>query len=209
MTLPLFITPQNKHQIGLFLFALALLLYLPTNHFHFYPPQLLPMMWIDLHTPFLPGSLWIYISEYGFFISVYLTCKDLINLNKYFYSFLVLQIVSGILFLAWPTTYPRNLFPLPSDLDPITALIFTVLRATDSPANCCPSLHVSSVYLSSFIFLDDQRAKFPFFFLWGTAIAISTLTTKQHYVMDVVCGFLLATVIYWVFHRRVSYQASR
>ena len=207
-TLPLFMTEENKYPIGFILFVVAIGLYLPANHFHFLQPKLLPMLWIDSAIPFLPNTVWIYISEYFFFIIVYLTCKDLMNLNKYFYSFLTLQSVSVIIFWIWPTTYPRNLYPLPTDLNPFTYTVFNSLRMTDTPANCCPSLHVSSVYLSIFIFLNDQKEKFPFFCIWGTAIAISTLTTKQHYLIDVFSGFLMALLTHWVFHKFVSYRSS-
>ena len=207
-SLPIFMTEENKHRVGLFLAAAAIILYLPANHFHFFPPQLLPLSWFDSVVPFLPYSVWVYVSEYAYFVAVYVSCKDMVNLNKYFYSFLGLQIVSVAIFLAWPTTYPREQFPLPAQLEAVTHFVFQVLRVTDTPANCCPSLHVSSVYLSSFLFLDNQRNKFPFFFLWGTAIAISTLTTKQHYLVDVVSGFLMAVLTHGIFHRYVRYRPS-
>jgi membrane-associated phospholipid phosphatase len=206
-SLPTFITAQNKYTVGIYLFIFSVVVYLPANHFHFFTPELLPLLWIDRAIPFFPYSVWIYISEYIFFITVYLTCRDLKNLNKYFYSFVVLQSVSVVIFWVWPTTYPRELFELSAnDLDWVTFNVFTQLRQLDTPANCCPSLHVSSVYLSSFIFLDDQRKKFPFFFSWGTAIALSTLTTKQHYLVDVVSGLMMAITFYWIFHRYVSYR---
>jgi membrane-associated phospholipid phosphatase len=191
--------------MGLLLGVLASILYLPTNHFHLFTPQLLPFSWFDRLIPFLPRTVWIYISEYVFFIAVYFTCRDIVNLNKYFYSFLTLQTISVVIFCLWPTTYPRDLFPLPEDLDVLTHFAFSSLRHWDTPASCCPSLHVSSVYLSAFIFLDDQKRKFPFFFIWGTAIALSTLTTKQHYLVDVALGFLMAVASYWFFHKAVQY----
>lgn len=207
-SLPIFMTKENKSVMGVWLAFANLFLYLFSNHFHFFTPQLLPLSTWDNQIPFVPHTVWIYMSEYVFFIVVYITCKDLMNLNKYFYSFLFLQIISVIIFLAWPTTYPRDLFPLTQDLDSLTYFAFSNLRITDTPANCCPSLHVSSVYLSVFIFLDDQRKKFPFFFLWGTAIALSTLTTKQHYIIDVVTGFMMAVSVYWIFHRYISYRTA-
>lgn len=207
-SLPIFMTKENKYSIGFMLAVVAVLMYLASNHYHFFTPQLLPMYWIDTVVPFLPNSVWIYISEYVFFAVVYVTCKDMVNLNKYFYSFLVLQLTSVLIFFVWPTTYPRELFPLPDDLNAFTYYAFSTLRMTDTPANCCPSLHVSSVYLSAFIFLDDQRKKFPFFFIWGTAIALSTLTTKQHYLIDVVMGFLMAVSTYWIFHKYISYRPA-
>lgn len=199
--LPLFITRKNKYPVGFALATFAAALYLTSNHFHIIEPKYLEFSWIDRVVPFLPYSVWVYISEYLFFLAVYITCKDMVNLNKYFYSFLVLQSTSVLIFWLWPTTYPRDLFPVPPDIDPITQWVFHALRTTDTPANCCPSLHVSSVYLSSFIFLDDQKKKFPFFFLWGTAIAFSTLTTKQHYLIDVSSGFIMAIIAYWIFHK--------
>jgi membrane-associated phospholipid phosphatase len=204
--LPIFVTRLNKYRVGWGLFVFAVILYLTSNHYHFIPPQFLPITELDAVIPFVPLTVWIYISEYLFFAAVYIVCKDMFNLNKYIYSFLFLQVVSVLIFWVWPTTYPRDQFPLPDSLDPITYYVFNALRTTDTPANCCPSLHVSSVYLSSFIFLDDQRSKFPFFFLWGTAIAFSTLTTKQHYIVDVITGFLMAVMTYWIFHRWVKYR---
>jgi membrane-associated phospholipid phosphatase len=65
--------------------------------------------------------------------------------------------------------------------------------------------HRGSTGLSPFF---RKRDKFPFFFVWATAIALSTLTTKQHYAVDVVAGFGLAVVFYWLFHRRFCYRTT-
>ena len=206
--LPVFMRGENKTRVGFFLATVATLLYVGSNRFHLYPPRLLPLWWVDQAVPFIPLSVWVYISEYLFFPVVYFTCKDLVNLNKYFYSFLFLQILSVLIFIIWPTTYPRDLFPLMGQMDSATYFVFNALRTADTAANCCPSLHVSSVFLSVFIFLDDQRSKFPFFFVWGSLIAASTMTTKQHYMVDVLTGFLMALGTYWIFHRYVSYRKT-
>lgn len=205
-TLPLFIHSSNKYLMGFCLTVLAAFLYLSTNHIHLFAPQLLPMTWIDRATPFIPQTVFIYLSEYLLFFMVFLFCRERENMNRYAYAFLSLQTTSVVIFTFWPTTYPRELFPLPQDLDQLTWLVFGSLRDTDTPASCCPSLHVSSVYLSSFMFLSEQRRKFPFFFLWATAIAVTTLTTKQHYLVDVVTGFLMSVIFYWIFKNLVTYR---
>jgi membrane-associated phospholipid phosphatase len=207
--LPLFLTRRSKFPMGALMFGLAVALYLPVNHFPAFEPQLLPLSWADRAVPFLPNSVWIYLSEWIFFIVVYALARDLNNTNKYIYSFLGLQLLSVAIFWVWPTTYPRGGFPLPDDLNALTYYAFSNLRTIDTPGNCCPSLHVSSCYLSSFIFLDEQRGKFPFFFIWATLIALSTLTTKQHYVIDLVTGLLLALICYWFFHRYVDYRRPK
>jgi membrane-associated phospholipid phosphatase len=205
-TLPLFINQENKYFAGIFLSIIAAFLYLTSNHIHIITPQQLPMGWIDNIVPFLPYTIWIYLSEYVLFIVIYVGCRDLTTLNKYFYSFLFLQSLSVAVFWIWPTTYPRELFPLPTDLDPVSYFIFNSVRQTDSAANCCPSLHISCVYLSVFIFLEEQRKKFPFFFIWGTCIAVSTLTTKQHYWIDVIAGLIMAIFAYRIFHSFIAYK---
>ena len=206
--LPIFLTQRNKYFFSILWVGIGLSLYEISNHFPIFAPQLLPMTSWDKAIPFLPHTVWIYTSEMFLFFSVYILSKDLVNANKYLYSFLALQIVSVGIFMAWPTTYPRELYPLSADLDSWTAHIFGNLRGIDAPSNCLPSLHVSSVYLSSFVYLDEQKKKFPFFFGWATAIALSTLTTKQHYIIDVVAGFGMALLMYLIFHRYVRYQAK-
>ena len=206
LVLPIFLTQTNKYLFSLLWVVIGFGLYEISNHYPIFTPQMLPMTTWDKMIPFWPHTVWVYTSEMFLFFSVYILSKDLVNANKYLYSFLALQIVSVSIFLIWPTTYPRELYPLPIDLDPWTNHIFSNLRGVDAPSNCLPSLHVSSCYLSAFVYLDEQKKKFPFFFLWATAIALSTLTTKQHYIVDVVAGFLIALTMYLIFHRCVKYQ---
>lgn len=206
--IPLFLTRENKYPVGWAMYAFAAGLYLISNHFHLFEPQMLPMTWIDRALPFMPNTIWIYLSEILLFATTYILSRDHVNLNKYVCSFIALQIVSVGIFAAWPTTFPRAQFPLPEDVNSLTYYAFHALRQADSPANCSPSLHVSGVYLSSFIFLDEQPRKFPFFFVWATAIALSTMTTKQHYFIDITTGFVMAVIVFWTFHRYASYKTA-
>jgi membrane-associated phospholipid phosphatase len=205
LKLPIFMSLETKYSFGSAMFAFAAAFYLITNHFHLSPPRELPLTWIDQATPFMPITLWIYLSDYVFFGAAYIAARDALNLNKYVYAFIALQIVSCLIFWFWPTTYPRGMFPIPESTDAITHYVFESFRQTDTPANCCPSLHVSCAYLTAFIFLHERRKLFVPFLAWATAIAISTLTTKQHYLADVVSGFGLALILYWVFFRWASY----
>lgn len=212
-SLPILIRDHNKWRQGFLLAVVTTFLYTTSNHFPIFKPQLLTMNWLDRNIPFIPYTVWIYGSECLFIFLTYFYCKNEENLNRYAYSFLTQQVFSVIIFWLWPTLYPRELFPLPETLDSLTHSAFYTLRIIDSPANCCPSLHVSSVYLCAFMFLHEQRKKFPLFFGWATAISLSTLTTKQHYVIDVATGVLTSILFFWIFSNRVRYlsgaQANR
>ncbi len=207
--LPLFMNERNKAAVGVAVFAFAMGIYLLCNRFHFFPPRALPLTWVDRNAPFLPLTFWVYNSEYVFFLALYAAASNLRNLNKFVYSIIAIEVVSCLIFVLWPTAYPRELFPLPASLDPVTAWGFTLMRGIDTPASCCPSLHVSAVYLASFIFRDEKRRLFPWFLAWATTITISTMTTKQHYFLDVLSGFALAMAFYWFFHRKARYSPTR
>jgi membrane-associated phospholipid phosphatase len=205
LELPYFITTKNKIVWGIVSTALTSCLYLSSNHFHFFEPQLLTMSYWDELVPFFPHSIWVYASEYIYFFSVCWVIKKADHLNRLFYSFMSLQIISAIIFIFWPTTYPRELFPLPNSLDFLTHLIFNSIRELDSPANCCPSLHVSSVLICALSFLKSHQEKFWIFFIWSLGISATTVTTKQHYIIDVITGISMAIIAHWFFHTKVNY----
>lgn len=209
LTLPLFVSPRNKARVGFLTFIFAALVYMISNHFPVFEPRLLTMTPLDRAIPFLPWTVWIYVSEYVYFVVIYILCRETINMNRYVCAVLAIQVFSVLIFTFWPTTYPRDLFPLPADLDRETSWLFSTLRKGDAPTNCCPSLHVSSVFLCGFLFLNEQRRKLWIFMLWATLIGLSTLTTKQHYVIDVVTGLLLAGFFHWIFYRRTEYRPIR
>ena len=207
MRLPLFVTRRNKYIAGAIMYAVGYACYYLTNHHNFSEPRQLPMTWVDLNTPFLPLSVLIYISEYFYFAFVYILLRHHDNINKYLYSFFFLQVVSCGIFAVYPTIYPRENFPVPADTPAWLSSIWVWLRHQDAATNCFPSLHVSSVYLSSFAFITDKSMKkFRIFFTWSTLIALSTLTTKQHYVADIISGLIFAMGFYYWFHHKQVYQ---
>lgn len=182
-------------------------LYLATNHFSIHSHHRLPVLWIDRAIPFYPESVWIYISEWAFLPLAYLRCRDLVQLNRYVYSYLFLQLVCMVIFLVWPTTYPRELYPINQATTGCwTYYALNSLRLTDTAANCCPSLHIAGVYLSIALFIEGKKWDYLFFLIWGILIAISVLTTKQHYVIDLVVGLGVGAFIHWMFRHHVLYR---
>lgn len=202
--LPIFLTERTRVLAGLFLFPLSGAIYLLTNRFQLSTPITLPLTWVDRTCPLIPSTVWIYASELLYFPCAYLLCRNLRNINLFLYAFATLQLVSNAIFFFWPTTFPRDAFQIPSDTGAWSRFAFETMRSTDTAANCCPSLHVSGVFMTGFLFLGEQRRKLPFFMTWATAIAFSTLTTKQHYLVDVVTGFALAVAIHLLVRRVLS-----
>lgn len=185
---------------GYFFFggACTLILYQLTNRYHLVKPRLLEFDVVDNLMPFWPWTVWIYILEYAYFIIAYFGLREQENITRYFYAYMSILYISIIAFEVYPVTFPREDFPADPSIPSEWGLWF--LRTyMDSPANCLPSLHVSSCFISSFCFWKESKWKASVLIFGSVLVSISTMTTKQHYWVDVWTAFLLTVVAYWFF----------
>lgn len=207
MKLPILLGQNNKLWMGLLGGVLFLLGYSIPNHFHLFKPELLPLGEFERSIPLVPWTIFIYITDYALYGIAFLLLKKEENQNKYLWAFIGIVFFTAPTFTFFPTTYPRADYPLPDNLHWATYYTFTWLRAIDDPSNTFPSLHVYCCYAGAFAFLSkgESRKIFWAFLVWATAVAISTLTTKQHYFVDIVGGLLLAMFGYWLFFLKMRY----
>jgi membrane-associated phospholipid phosphatase len=204
--IPIFMRWHNRFYFIAGVSILTGSFYFISNQIHINPPRLLSLGWVDQKVPFLPWTIWIYVSGLVYLAYALVINRCLISLSKHLYSYFFIVFFSSLGFLFFPIQYPRELFPLPMTLDPLTYTLFAWIRTIDSPANCTPSLHVSVSFLIALGFLDDRRRHFPLVVTWASLLAISTLTTKQHYFVDVILGLLQATLFFFLFHRVFRYR---
>ncbi|WNG57717.1 phosphatase PAP2 family protein [Archangium gephyra] len=81
------------------------------------------------------------------------------------------------------------------------------LSCVRSPASCLPNLHVAAAFVSAFAVVGERRA--PLLVAWAALIWGSTLTTRQHYVVDGVAGLLLALAVWALFYARPKDREQR
>lgn len=168
----------------------------------FAAPVELSMSSLDDAIPLLPWTVWLYGTVTWASLLAWLQVPDRAAAGRLFGSMFVAAAVCWVFFLAWPTTFPRHLFPLPA-IDSATVREFADLRAADSPSNCFPSMHVAlawSLGLSWASFLKRRWSK-PLPLVWAAVVSVCTLTTKQHYVIDVPAGFVVGAVAWGVVHK--------
>ena len=108
-------------------------------------------------------------------------------------AFLMVWLVSYVFFLAYPTISPRQ--------DEVIGEGFFVwaLRAiysSDTRYNCFPSLHVAQCFLAALTCYRVHRGVGVVAGVWAFLVAVSTLYTKQHYVLDAIAGASLAYLAY-------------
>jgi membrane-associated phospholipid phosphatase len=187
--------------------AATLLLYRWTNRNPLTSPVLLEFGAVDKVMPFWTWTIWIYITEYLIFLCAYFGLRNKEHVTRYFYSYMAILLFSVVIFMIYPVAFPRADYPVTGNSISDQALIF--LRTyMDEPANCLPSLHVSSCFVSSFCFWQEKKSKAAWYFLWSFLVSVSTMTTKQHYFVDVWTAFLLTLVAYWFFFYKVKLAGS-
>jgi len=174
----------------------------------FATPVELTLTSLDQAIPFLPWTIWLYGTVTIASLIAWLQVPDRLAAGRLFFTLALAAVVCWAFFLLWPTTYPRHLYPLP-DLNSATLREFADLRAADSPTNCFPSLHVAlawGIALTWAGFLKRPWAR-PLPIVWAVVVSGCTLTTKQHFVVDVPAGFVVGLGAWAVVHRLLRADA--
>ena len=140
----------------------------------------------------LYGSLWFYISLAP------ALAKDKAELWACAQGAAVMAAIGLVVFWLFPTTVP--VFAV--DWSQYPALQF--LKATDVGGNAFPSLHVAFAVFSAVLLGRQLRSVHApawtrwMNVLWAFGIVYSTLATRQHVLLDVLGGALLAGFVTWV-----------
>jgi membrane-associated phospholipid phosphatase len=167
--------------------------YVWPNFWPLFAPTFLPLLDIDRSMPFLPWTFVIYLSDYVLFTAVFFLINDMDEWNAFARMGFATLFVCGAFFLFFPTTYPRPNYP--EVTNPIVAFCMNLIANADSPNNCFPSMHVAMTSAGAWSLRHKPRGVFLFFVLWTLAIIVSTMTTKQHYFMDVVGGLGVVSIL--------------
>ncbi len=166
--------------IILFLIPYGIVNHLPLDRYT------IPFLFGEEHIPFLPWTFSIYISAFlqAVLVIRFIPRKLLLRALPLAFGMICIGLIA---FLIMPIEYPRNLCPSTN-----SAII--LFRATDTTGNCFPSLHVAmTLFLTACYYLIEKSLKKKLLmWTWTIAIIISVLTTKQHYVIDIAGGVVLA-----------------
>jgi len=155
---------------------------------------------LDDIVPFQPEWVWVYLIPYlvGPAVMGFLRGS---TFNWYISRGIAVVIVTLIIFILVPTQTEKR---PPHNLGmSLTGRLYQNMIAIDEPpANAAPSLHVSLTFLLGLALLMD----FPRWW-WLTVIGVgsvwlATLFTRQHHLVDVGTGILLASLVVCAWPRR-------
>lgn len=172
------------------------MLYFTILEYPSFPSHPMPVLPIDLWLPVISWSAWVYFSLWAYICIPQALMVDRRLMLYYLGGALLLSGIGLSIFFFYPTAVPA----WDIDWGQYPALGF--LKSSDSAGNACPSLHVGfATFSGCWLFWLARRLKLaPVWgvvsLLWGLAIIVSTLTTKQHVLIDAIFGFLLGGLVF-------------
>lgn len=140
--------------------------------------------------PFIPLSIIPYMASGFFFCLVFFSCKNKHQLKILTWRMLFVTIIAGLFFVTVPLRFSLI---KPDVSNSILNLPFSFLHTFDSPFNQSPSLHIAFAFIFWSVFKDLTKWR-TFLLIWLILLGISTLTTFQHHVIDLLTGAILAHV---------------
>jgi len=187
----------NQTRIKLILFLLPLSLmtvfykliqYVPSEAYY-------PALGIDSVIPYVPYFIIPYILFIPFIIIPYiLLWKQPNDYKQMAFTYLLILIISELVYLTFQTAVIRPEIQPTSIFDQLVLMVYHA----DEPLNTLPSLHTSlSIAAALFIWRRGKMIGISAVIL-TILIVMSTLLIKQHVILDVITGTLLAFSSYYI-----------
>ena len=171
------------------------------NEYNFLIP---PDQWIS----FIPQFIWAYHSlvPVVFFTAVILL-KSRKNFFTCYFACLMAAISLIAFYILFPSFYPREIL----SGDSPSMWLVEATRIVDHANNTFPSSHVTFSWLMYLSAKCSKLAKrfgalVPIYWFWAALVTASTLFLKQHYIVDVFSGIILAYISYYLSMRVVDYM---
>jgi membrane-associated phospholipid phosphatase len=156
---------------------------------------------IDALFPFIPEFIWIY---HTLIPVVLFTTIILIKRKDCFFSSYIACLLATIsltmFYFIFPSYYPRG-----GLIEEITISEWLVnwTRMIDDANNTFPSSHVTFSWIMFLSVINCDIAKKysflnTFYAFWAILVSVSTLLLKQHFIIDVGSGIILASICYYI-----------
>ncbi|MGD9633460.1 MAG: phosphatase PAP2/dual specificity phosphatase family protein [Pirellulales bacterium] len=149
----------------------------------------------EKYIPFIPLMVIPYMSIDLFFVAAPFLCRDRSELRILSRRIVLGVLVAGGCFLLYPLQLGVE---RPSASGWIGAL-WDWFKGMDRPYNLLPSLHITlRTILADLYVRKTARLARLATHVWFSLIGFSTLFTWQHHVVDVIGGFILATLCFYL-----------
>ena len=147
---------------------------------------------LDCNLPFLPNFFWAYLSAYAFVIFPFFLISDTGLYVRVISGYILVSVICMLIHIFFPSRVIRVEQVEPVEISKTPIFWFQKLC---KPHGNFPSMHAGYgviLVLNFFLFSDPLLASIVL--LWEISILLSTLFTKQHYVLDVLSGLFVGII---------------
>jgi membrane-associated phospholipid phosphatase len=149
----------------------------------------------ERYIPFVPLMVIPYMSIDLFFVVAPFLCRDDRELAVFSRRIALAITIGGLFFLLMPLKLAVDRPRLDGWLGAMFGWFFT----TDMPYNLCPSLHIALRTILADKYANHSRGLWRLSsHVWFSLVGLSTLLLYQHHVVDLIGGFLLAFVCFYI-----------
>jgi len=182
---------RYKWTLGLIAAAIQSLVYFGIGHLTMSRSTELLRTPLDDAIPFWPWTSWCYLPFYAaIFIMAISGFRNKFLFNRGLSAVALVMVIGATGHIFIPAEYPRPvLHPPYADL---SSAFLAAVQHIDPPGNVFPSLHVAQTSGLAFILTRDRPVLGRVTIVMGALLALSPLTTKQHFIVDVISGYALA-----------------
>jgi len=159
----------------------------------------------DEKIPFSKLFIFPYLALYPLFLMPFFLVKD----NEFFLvfagSYITVMVFCYLLFWNFPVTLHHPQI----EVTDFSTWALSVLYNNDPPVNCFPSMHAAMAMMAALTIFEINRIK-GFFALFVTfGIGASALLIKQHYLADILAGFGVAAITYYIYFKQRIVEVLR
>jgi membrane-associated phospholipid phosphatase len=149
---------------------------------------------LDVRLPFIPGFALPYFSAYVLGLLGYVLMITHPDLGKVLWGYLFLVGIGSLCYVVFPSTAVRR-----EDLAVVGFSTYMLVRfqRLSGPYNVFPSMHFGYCLFSALAgWYYHGHLIGGGLTLWAVLIGVSTLLTKQHYILDLVGGLVVGVLAF-------------
>lgn len=149
---------------------------------------------LDARLPFVPGFALPYFSAYILGLMGYILMIGHPGLGSVLWGYLFLVVVGSLCYVLFPSTVIRR---EDMKVTGMSTWMLTQFQKLSGPYNVFPSMHFGYSLFSALVGWHYYGLPTGLvLILWALLIALATLLTKQHYILDLAGGLVVGALAY-------------
>lgn len=156
---------------------------------------------VERHIPLIPSVSLAYVGVFPLSLVPVFRLANARELRLYLAGYLAILAASAVVWSLVPLATNRPDLAFQPGF--FGVFVLDLIYSADPPTNCMPSTHCAMALFAAVTLWRTERRLGIWAILTAIAIGASTLLIKQHYLVDILAGYLLGGVAAWLVARRL------